>query len=418
VKILGVDLTRQPPPNGSVEHVLVLLDDDGRVSSTQTATTLPAVAAVVAQLVGDEPFLLGANTPVVVPAKLAKVRPVENLVRRRFRYRLAAGGRAALQSEPLGVAGEALIAGLAAAGMPCLPYPDRDRRKSGLAETYPGLILKTLIWDSSSLARQGDAQRREELFRAFTPPPYRAASMPARSGWADQAVALEYLLRVIESVEGFDFRPARDHLAGAKSTDEVEYAAALLDAALIAGTARRYLDDPEHSVFVGDHEGGYLILPADGLVRRLALGEPRPSHGKLFPQDSLRKPLGSDAKLNSPDLLTVPGRPRRIEANFFNHPHYEFDNLDEMMWWKHCRHVSGPHLPTEGLAELTVTMETPLSISPKNQSTLRLVRSRHRTLSFRFDPPQAWRRRVPTRDGQTYPFKVVRAVYETMPIEE
>lgn len=418
MRILGVDLTRQPLPNGSVEHVLVLLDDDGGVASIQTASTLPGVAAAVAQLVGDEPFLLGANTPVVVPAKSAKVRPVENLVRRRFRYRLPSGGRAALQSEPLGVAGEALIAGLAAAGMPCLPYPDRDRRQSGLAETYPGLILKTLFWDSSVLAQHGDAARREELFRAFTPPSYRSATMPARSGWADQAVALESVLRIIASVEGFDLRPAREHLAGAKSTDEVDYAAALLDAALIAGTARRYLDDPEHSVFVGDNEGGYLILPADGLVRRLALGEPRPAHGKLFPQDSLRKRLGSDAKLNSPDLLSVPGRPRRIEATFVNHPHYEFDNLDEMMWWKHCRHVSGPHLPTEGLSELTVTLETPLSISPENPSVLRLVRSRHRTLSFRYDPPQAWRRRVPTRDGQTYPFKVVRAVYETMPIEE
>jgi len=418
VRILGVDLTRQPLPNGSVEHVLVLLDDDGGVASIQTASTLPGVAAAVAQLVGDEPFLLGVNTPVVVPAKSAKVRPVENLVRRRFRYRLPSGGRAALQSEPLGVAGEALIAGLAAAGMPCLPYPDRDRRQSGLAETYPSLILKTLFWDSSDLAQHGDAARREELFRAFTPPSYRSATMPARSGWADQAVALESILRVIASVEGFDLRPAREHLAGAKSTDEVDYAAALLDAALIAGTARRYLDDPEHSVFVGDNEGGYLILPADGLVRRLALGEPRPAHGKLFPQDSLRKRLGSDAKLNSPDLLSVPGRPRRIEATFVNQPHYEFDNLDEMMWWKHCRHVSGPHLPTEGLSELTVALETPLSISPKNPSVLRLVRSRHRTLSFRYDPPQAWRRQVPTRDGRTYPFKVVRAVYETMPIEE
>jgi predicted RNase H-like nuclease len=411
-------LTRQPLPNGSVEHVLVLLDGNGSVAATQTASSLPGVAAAVAQLVGDEPFLLGANTPVVVPAKSAKVRPVENLVRRRFRYRLPAGGRAALQGEPLGVAGEALIAGLAAAGMPCLPYPDRDRRRSGLVETYPGLILKSLIWDSSPFAEQGDRQRREELFRALSPPVYRSGSMPARSGWADQAIALEQVLRVLEPVDGFDFRPAREELAGARSTGEVDHAAALLDATLIAGTARRYLDDPERCVFVGDHEGGYLVLPADGLIRRLALGEARPAHGKLFPQDSLRKRLGADAKLNSPDLLNVPGRPRRIEAVFVNHPHYEFDNLDEMMWWKHCRHVSGPHLPTEGLTELAVTLETPLSISPKNPSTLRLLRSRHRTLSFRFDPPQAWRRRVPTRDGQTYPFKVLRAVYETMPLEE
>ena len=48
---------------------------------------------------------------------------------------------------------------------------------------------------------------------------------------------------------------------------------------------------------------------------------------------------------------------------------------------------------------------------------LRLARSRHRTLSFRFDPPDQWRSHVPTRDGRTYPFAVVRAVYETLPQE-
>ena len=51
-------------------------------------------------------------------------------------------------------------------------------------------------------------------------------------------------------------------------------------------------------------------------------------------------------------------------------------------------------------------------------SPLRLVRSRHRTLSFRFEPPASWRARVPTRDGKTYAFRVVRAVYETLPAEE
>ena len=417
MKILGVDLTRQPPPTGLVEYVLVLLGEDGAVAATETVSTLPAVAAAVGQLVADEPFLLGANIPVVVPAKPARARPVENLIRRRFRHRLPPGGRAVLSAEPLGVAGEALIAGLAAAGLPCLPYPDRDRRQSGLAETYPGLILKALLWDSSELAAAGDPQSREELLRAFTAPPYRAAQMPARSGWANQAVALELLMRALGPVPGFDLQPAREHLAQVKSGPEVEHAASLLDATLIAGTARRYLESPEESVFVGDHEGGYVILPADGLIRRLALGEARPSHGKLFPQTSLKDRLGSDARLQSPDLLSVPGRPQRVEAAFFNYPSYEFDNLDEMMWWKHCRHVSGPRLPTEGLFELAVVLGKP-SADLESEETLRLVRSRHRTLSFRFDPPRIWRKRVPTRDGRTYPFQVLRAVYETLPVEQ
>jgi hypothetical protein len=86
-----------------------------------------------------------------------------------------------------------------------------------------------------------------------------------------------------------------------------------------------------------------------------------------------------------------------------------------MMWWKHCRHVAGPRLPIEGLAELTVVLE---SKGGDESPSLRLVRSRHNTPSFRFDSPAAWRRHVPTRDNKTYPLRVLRAVYETLPAAE
>jgi hypothetical protein len=186
----------------------------------------------------------------------------------------------------------------------------------------------------------------------------------------------------------------------------VERAGALLDAMLIAYTAQRYLDHPEASLFLGERDAGYLILPADSFIRRIAVGDSRPAVGALFPQGSLRERLGSGAKLRAADLLQVPGRPQRVEATFSKTPHYEFDNVDEMMWWKHCRHLDGPRLPTQGLHELLVKVSS---------AELRLVRSRHRTLSFRFDPPTAWRKRIPTRDGKTYPFEVIRAVYETSP---
>ena len=65
-----------------------------------------------------------------------------------------------------------MIAGLATAGLPCLPYPDRDRRKSGLAETHPSLILKSLLWGARSVDFT-DSASREELFRAYAPPEYR-----------------------------------------------------------------------------------------------------------------------------------------------------------------------------------------------------------------------------------------------------
>ena len=114
------------------------------------------------------------------------------------------------------------------------------------------------------------------------------------------------------------------------------------------------------------------------------------------------------------DLLNVPGRPSRLEATFSDSPLYEFDNIDEMLWWKHCRHVTGPHLPTEGLCEMAVQLNS----DNADAKPLRLVRSRHRTLSFRFEPPGIWRTHLPTRDGKTYPFQVVRAVYDTLPAQD
>jgi predicted RNase H-like nuclease len=415
VRILGADLTRHAPANWPAEHTLVMLDAEGGFVRAERVGTLPELAATAGELAGGETFLLGVNLPVVVPAKATRARTVENLVRRRFGQKLPPGGRSALASEPLGVAGEALIAGLATAGLPCLPYPDRDRRRNGLAESHAALSLKALLWESSALVDPADHARNEELFRTFSPPPYRAAGFSARSGWGEQAMSVDLLLRALEPVEGFDFAPAREALARAGTALEVERAAALLDAVLIAGTARRYLESPENSLFLGDRESGYIILPADGFIRRLALADTRPQARALFPRASLRARLSAAAKLRSLDLLSVPGRPHRLEATFENRPRYEFDNLDEMMWWKHCRHVAGPKLPTEGLVELLVQLGSAEAGAGATGRPLRLARSRHRTLSFRFDPPDLWRSHVPTRDGRTYPFSVVRAVYETLP---
>jgi hypothetical protein len=155
------------------------------------------------------------------------------------------------------------------------------------------------------------------------------------------------------------------------------------------------------------------VLPADALVRRLALREARrPGRGALFPTTSLRERLGKVASLHSPDLLDVPGRAGRLTAVFDREaPRYEFDNLDEMLWWKHTRHLAGAPLPIEGLEEMVVG----LGDGDPERAGLRLVRSRHRTLSFRFEPPAVWRRRVPPRDGRTYGFRVLRATYQTAP---
>lgn len=414
MKILGAHLPPELPARGDTASTLVLLDDDGKVRATRRPTSLPALAVDVGDLAAGEPFLLGVDLPVVVPARSARTRPIESLVRRKLRFRLPPGGRAALSAGRGGVAGEAVLAALAAAGLPCVPYPDRDRRSSGLAEIHPGLARKVLLWEGSAAAKGASVATRAEAFRAYAPPDLRGAAGRGKTSWAERAATVDLVARVLSTVGGLDLRPVFEALAATTDDAGVEQTASLLDATIVAATARRYLDAPETCVFLGDRESGYTILPADGFVRSLAVGDPPSERARLFPTGSLRDRLGPVAELRSAGLLDMPGRPQRTEAVLREPPVYEFDNLDEMLWWKHCRHVSGTMLPVEGLVELSVELGRDAA-DPGRATGLKLVRSRHRTLSFRFDPPMAWRGRVPTRDGRTYPFRVLRAVYETAP---
>jgi predicted RNase H-like nuclease len=410
VRILGADLSGESAEGGGTPNTLALLDDGGRVSVVRHPTSLPDLAAMVAELTHGEPFVLGVNLPLVAPARTSKFRPVDNLVRRRFGYRLAPIKRT--EAPHGGATGAAVLGALAATGSPCLSYPDRDRRESGLAEVHPGLVIKSLLWESAPAALAPAHPFREEAFRAYAAPAYRASAGRVRSTWAETASRLDLLLRALQGTAGFDLTRAREVLAVAATEGEVARAGSILDASLLAGTARRYLDSPETCVFLGDPESGYTILPANGFIRKLGLRDGPPKKGQLFPRTSLRERLGVSAELRALELLAVPGRPQRLEAVFRDVPLYEFDNVDEMMWWKHCRHLSGPAMPTEGLQELAVELDPDGS---EGRPVLRLVRSRHRTLSFRFDPPDTWRLRLPTRDGKTYPFRVLRANYDVLP---
>ncbi len=394
---------------GGGAGTLVVLDDQGRVIDSIHGLGLPEVASNVARMTGEDPFLLGIDIPVVVGSKPVRLRPVDSQIKKRFGFKLPPGGRAALAAEPSGVGGEALLAGLGAAGHPSLPFPDRDRRRPGMLETYPTLILKMLVWIDSQLGEVPDPADQRTLFQSYATPVYRLARMGARTSWGDQASALDQAMRLIETIHGFDQLPAREALIRARDSVDVERAAALFDASLIAGMARRYVDDPESCLFLGDTESGYIVLPANPFIRSLA-SDTQPTHGRLFPTASLRRRLGAGVTIRAADLIDIPGRPHRLEARFDAPPRYEFDNVDEMMWWKHARHRGGPRLPIEGLTQMVVALD-----GSRDDVTLHLVRSRHRTLSFRFDPPAAWRHRVAMRDGKTYAFEILQATYETRP---
>ncbi len=409
MRILGADL--RDLDGGGAGAAIVALDAAGAIASSAKADDAAALAREVSRLSAGEPFLLAVDVPIASPGS-GKPRRVDGWIRRRLGVRLPASrsdrSTALTGSNPAPLTGAALIAALSTAGLPCLPYPDRDRRQSGLAEIHPELVLKSLLWERSLASEARDLPDRESLLRAMPLPEYRAVRTP-RAGWAERFAALDGAVRAAASPDGFDLRPVQEALRQAGTERDVEAAAKLFDAALLACAARRYLEEPERCAFVGQRETGYVILPADAFVRKIALREPaRPTgHAGLFPRDTLEARLAPHASVRSSALLDMPGRAQQLEAVFETPPRYEFDNLDEMMWWKHCRHVAGPELPTDGLNEIVVRLD-----ADDDGAGLRLVRSRHKTLSFRFEPPSAWRRRVPPRDGKTYAFRVLRAAFD------
>ena len=402
--IFGADLRALDVAVGC--GTIVALDADGHVAHVARVGDLPGLAREISTLAAGEPFLLAVDVPVAAGGPAGKARRIDGWLRRRLGVRIPTarpGGAPYLT-------GSELINALAMGGHPCLPYPDRDRRHSGLAEIHPELVAKALVWESSTAAAR-EIPDREAILRALPIPDYRNLRAP-RNNFVEQYVSLDAALRALSGAAGFDFRPAIAALERARTAEAVTTAASLLDATLLAGAARRYLEEPERCAFVGERATGYVVLPADAFVRRVALRETARAAGSpsLFPRESLESRLAPHAVLRPLALLDLPGQAQRIEAVFESKPLYEFDNLDEMMWWKHCRHLSGPELPSQGLHELVVRLATP--DDDDSSLSLILVRSRHKTLSFRFEPPVAWRARVSPRDGKTYPFRVLRAVYD------
>lgn len=404
MRILGGDLRDLEAGEG--DATLVLLDERGALSASTRAADVAALAQETGRLAGGEPFLLAVDAPVAGAGAGTKPRRVDGWILRRLGVRLPHARRGVASR----VAGPDLLAALATAGIPCLPYPDRDRRRAGLGEIHPELVLKSLLWERSAAASAASVEDREGVLRALALPDYRGTRL-ARSSAAERWAAVDFAISVASSAEGTDLKPVADELVRASNPKAIARAASLLDACLLAAAARRYVEEPERCAFVGDRESGYTILPADGFVRRVVLRETAGAaeRAPLFPKASLQQRLGPHATLRPLELIDLPGRAARMEAVFEKPPLYEFDNLDEMMWWKHCRHLSGPDVPIDGLDEMVVRLDAEASDSG---GTLRLVRSRHKTLSFRFEPPQSWRLRIPPRDGKTYPFRVLRAVFE------
>ena len=402
MNVFGADLAQGIPDKGSPMWTLVATDDSGTITEIRRPSSLPGLVAEIAALTGGNPFLLGVNIPVAIPARPTRSRPFEGVLRKKFGSRIQVGQR----PEERRITGEQLLGALASAGHACLTYPDRNSHNSGLAEIHPGPALKGLLWIGSRVGAGLTDDDREPYCRSYKVPLYRRTDIRRRTGREAIASTLDLLIRSLTPIRGYDFNPVLEALASVELDEDADLAASLFDASVIAGTARRHLETPESCVFVGERETGYTILPSDDYLRRLLLPAPSGRRGKLFPQASLEESLRKIAEVRSPDLLAVRGKPRKMQAVFREVPCYEFENVDEMLWWKRCRHVGGPVLPTDGLVELSVSLED-------DAGSLNLERSRHTALSFRFHSPAAWRALMRPRDNKIYRFKVLRASYET-----
>ncbi len=407
MNIFGADLARPNPAEEAPEWTLVALDRSGKIRDVRRPSSIGALITEISAWTGDDPFLLGVDIPVVLPARETRTRPFEGVLRKKLGVRIPPGGRAALPTGERSVTGEKLLAGLAGAGLACLTWPDKNRRTSALAEIHPAPALKSLFWIDAALGAGLSQEERAELCRATPIPAY--APVPGKRSRrpADLLFSLDLLVRALAPCSGFDFQPVADLLKEISDEAGAGRAASLLNACLIAGTARRYLDAPETCVFCGERESGYTILPSDDFLRRILVAPASGPKRKLFPQATLEERLGKVADLLPLDLLKVRGKPEKLQAVFREPPCYEFENVDEMLWWKRCRHVEGPPLPTEGLLELSIRL------AGEEDRLLNLVRSRHTALSFRFEPPGAWRRAMRPRDNRVYRFQVLRASYET-----
>ena len=187
MRIFGADLRELAVASGA--GTIVALDAEGAVATVAAVADLPALAREIATLTAGEPFLLAVDVPVAVGPTVGKARRVDGWVRRRLGVRLPAVS----PGETPYVTGSELITALAMAGHPCLPFPDRDRRQSGLAEIHPELVAKAVLWESSTAATARDLPDREAVLRALPVPVYREAR-PGRMTWGECYAALDRLL--------------------------------------------------------------------------------------------------------------------------------------------------------------------------------------------------------------------------------
>ena len=89
MNVFGADLAQGIPDKGTPLWTLVATDESGAVQEIRHPSSLPGLVAEIAALTGEDPFLLGVNIPVVVPARAARSRPFEGLLRKKFGFRIS-----------------------------------------------------------------------------------------------------------------------------------------------------------------------------------------------------------------------------------------------------------------------------------------------------------------------------------------
>jgi hypothetical protein len=297
---------------------------------------------------------LAVDVPVAVGGKSGKPRRVDGWLRRRLGVRITV-------SRGPSAGSDLLTAWRWRAPVPSVP---RSRSPAVRSRRDPsGALRQGLMWESRRPRPRTIFKTVSRSLRALPVPEYRTlvrsrdVGRPLRRARRDAPAVL--------GSDGYDFR--RRSTSSTRATRTGRALAASLVRRDARGGPRGAISRARALRVRRLARRGYVVLPADPFVRRVALREPARAagHTPLFPQRSLESRLAPHAVIRPLARSTCRDKPNRWRPFSRRSRATSSTTSTRMMWWKHGRHLAGPELPTDGLHEIVVRSSQGVRTTPR-----------------------------------------------------